>query len=94
MSNNKFETLQLLVGQEQPDPATDARAVPIYQTTSYVIKNSTHADARLGLTDTGNIYGRLINSIQDALEKQIAAPEGGVVALTQAGDHIIAQKAI
>ena len=71
MSNYKFETLQLHVGQEQPDPATDARAVPIYQTTSYVFRNSAHAAARFGLTDAGNIYGRLTNSTQDVLEKRI-----------------------
>ena len=110
MSNYKFETLQLHVGQEQPDPATDARAVPIYQTTSYVFKNSAHAAARFGLTDAGNIYGRLTNSTQDVLEKRVAALEGGVAALAvasgaaaitytvealaQAGDHIVAQKTI
>ena len=110
MSNYKFETLQLHVGQEQPDPATDARAVPIYQTTSYVFKNSAHAAARFGLTDAGNIYGRLTNSTQDVLEKRIAVLEGGtaalavasgaaaitytIQALAQAGDHIVAQKTI
>ncbi len=110
MSNYKFETLQLHVGQEQPDPATDARAVPIYQTTSYVFRNSAHAAARFGLTDAGNIYGRLTNSTQDVLEKRVAALEGGVAALAvasgaaaitytvealaQAGDHIVAQKTI
>ena len=110
MSDYKFETLQLHVGQEQPDPATDARAVPIYQTTSYVFKNSAHAAARFGLADAGNIYGRLTNSTQDVLEKRIAALEGGVAALAtasgaaaitytiqalaQAGDHIVAQKTI
>ena len=110
MSNYKFETLQLHVGQEQPDPATDARAVPIYQTTSYVFKNSAHAAARFGLADAGNIYGRLTNSTQDVLEKRIAALEGGVAALAtasgaaaitytiqalaQQGDHIVAQKTI
>lgn len=110
MSNYKFETLQLHVGQEQPDPATDARAVPIYQTTSYVFRNSAHAAARFGLADAGNIYGRLTNSTQDVLEKRIAALEGGVAALAtasgaaaisytiqalaQAGDHIVAQKTI
>ena len=73
----KFETLQLHVGQEQPDPATDARAVPIYQTTSYVFRDSAHAAARFGLADAGNIYGRLTNSTQDVLEKRIAALEGG-----------------
>lgn len=110
MSHYKFETLQLHVGQEQPDPATDARAVPIYQTTSYVFKNSAHAAARFGLADAGNIYGRLTNSTQDVLEKRIAALEGGVAALAvasgaaaiaytiealaQKGDHIVAQKTI
>ena len=110
MSNYKFETLQLHVGQETPDPATDARAVPIYQTTSYVFRNSAHAAARFGLADSGNIYGRLTNSTQDVLEKRIAALEGGVAALAtasgaaaitytiqalaQAGDHIVAQKTI
>ncbi len=110
MSNYKFETLQLHVGQEQADPATDSRAVPIYQTTSYVFHNSEHAAARFGLTDAGNIYGRLTNSTQDVLEKRVAALEGGVAALatasgaaaitytiqalTQAGDHIVAQKTI
>ena len=110
MSNYHFETLQLHVGQEQPDPATDSRAVPIYQTTSYVFKNSAHAAARFGLQDAGNIYGRLTNSTQDVLEKRIAALEGGVAALAtasgaaaitytiqalaQAGDHIVAQKTI
>jgi O-acetylhomoserine (thiol)-lyase len=81
MSNYKFETLQLHVGQEQADPATDARAVPIYQTTSYVFHNSAHAAARFNLTDAGNIYGRLTNSTQDVLEKRLAALEGGVGAL-------------
>ena len=106
----KFETLQLHVGQEQPDPATDARAVPIYQTTSYVFQNSAHAAARFGLADAGNIYGRLTNSTQDVLEKRLAALEGGVAALAlasgaaaitytiqalvQAGEHIVAQKTI
>ncbi len=71
MSNYKFETLQLHVGQEQADPATDARAVPIYQTTSYVFHNSEHAAARFGLADSGNIYGRLTNSTQDVLEKRM-----------------------
>ncbi len=84
MSNYKFETLQLHVGQEQADPATDARAVPIYQTTSYVFRNSAHAAARFGLADAGNIYGRLTNSTQDVLEKRIAALEGGVAALATA----------
>ncbi len=110
MSTYHFETLQLHVGQEQPDPATDARAVPIYQTTSYVFRNSAHAAARFGLQDAGNIYGRLTNSTQDVLEKRIAALEGGsaalatasgaaaitytIQALAQAGDHIVAQKTI
>ena len=110
MSNYKFETLQLHVGQEQPDPATDARAVPIYQTTSYVFRNSAHAAARFGLADAGTIDGRLTNSTQDVLEKRIAALEGGVAALAlasgaaaisyaiqalaQAGDHIVSQKTI
>jgi O-acetylhomoserine (thiol)-lyase len=110
MSKYKFETLQLHVGQEQPDPASDSRAVPIYQTTSYVFKNSAHAAARFSLADSGNIYGRLTNSTQDVFEKRIAALEGGVAALAtasgaaaitytiealaQAGDHIVAQKTI
>ncbi|MBQ9162422.1 MAG: O-acetylhomoserine aminocarboxypropyltransferase/cysteine synthase [Clostridia bacterium] len=111
MSNNyKFETLQLHVGQEDPDPATDARAVPIYATTSYVFHNSAHAAARFGLADAGNIYGRLTNSTQDVFEKRIAALEGGVAALAlasgaaaityvlqalgQNGGHIVAQKTI
>lgn len=101
-----FETLQLHVGQEQPDPATDSRAVPIYQTTSYVFHNSQHAADRFGLRDAGNIYGRLTNSTQEVLEKRIAALEGGVAALAVAsgaaavtyalqnilgvGDHIVA----
>ncbi len=84
MSQYKFETLQLHVGQERPDPATDARAVPIYQTTSYVFRDSAHAAARFGLADAGNIYGRLTNSTQDVLEKRIAALEGGVAALALA----------
>lgn len=108
--NLKFETLQLHVGQETPDVATGARAVPIYQTTSYVFDNSAHAAARFGLTDAGNIYGRLTNSTQDVLEKRIAALEGGVAALAVAsgaaaitytiqalagnGGHIVAQKTI
>ncbi|MCH5192114.1 MAG: O-acetylhomoserine aminocarboxypropyltransferase/cysteine synthase [Oscillospiraceae bacterium] len=108
--NYKFETLQLHVGQENPDPATDARAVPIYQTTSYVFKNSAHAAARFGLADSGNIYGRLTNSTQGVFEDRVAALEGGVAglavasgaaaitytiqALAQAGDHIVAQKTI
>ena len=108
MSNNKlhFETLQLHVGQEQADPATDSRAVPIYQTTSYVFHNSQHAADRFGLRDAGNIYGRLTNSTQGVLEQRIAALEGGVAALavasgaaavtyaieniTRSGDHIVA----
>ena len=108
MSNNKlhFETLQLHVGQEQADPVTDSRAVPIYQTTSYVFHNSQHAAERFGLRDAGNIYGRLTNSTQGVLEQRIAALEGGVAALalasgaaavtyaveniTRAGDHIVA----
>lgn len=111
MSNNyKFETLQLHVGQEEPDPATDARAVPIYATTSYVFRNSAHAAARFGLADAGNIYGRLTNSTQDVFEKRIAALEGGVEALAlasgaaaityvlqalgQNGGHFVAQKTI
>ena len=84
MSNYKFETLQLHVGQEQADPATDSRAVPIYQTTSYVFRNSQHAADRFGLADAGNIYGRLTNSTQDVFEKRIAALEGGVAALATA----------
>ena len=110
MSEYRFETLQLHVGQEQADPATDSRAVPIYQTTSYVFHDSAHAAARFGLTDAGNIYGRLTNSTQDVLEKRIAALEGGVAALAlssgaaaitytvcalaREGDRIIAQKTI
>ena len=110
MSNYKFETLQLHVGQEQPDPATDARAVPIYQTTSYVFRNSQHAADRFGLADAGNIYGRLTNSTQEVLEKRVAALEGGSAALAVAsgaaaitytiealaanGGHIVAQKTI
>lgn len=105
-----FETLQLHVGQEQPDPATDSRAVPIYQTTSYVFRNSDHAEARFGLADSGNIYGRLTNSTQDVFERRIATLEGGVAglatasgaaaiaytfqALASAGDHIVAAKTI
>ena len=84
MSNYKFETLQLHVGQEEADIATGARAVPIYQTTSYVFRDSAHAAARFGLTDAGNIYGRLTNSTQDVLEKRVAALEGGVAALALA----------
>lgn len=110
MSEYKFETLQLHVGQEEADIATDARAVPIYQTTSYVFHNSEHAAARFGLADSGNIYGRLTNSTQEVLEKRVAALEGGVAALAVAsgaaaitytiealahsGDHIVAQKTI
>ena len=110
MSEYKFETLQLHVGQEQADSATDSRAVPIYQTTSYVFHNSKHAEERFGLKDSGNIYGRLTNSTQDVFEKRIAALEGGVAALAVAsgaaavtyaiealahcGDHIVAQKTI
>ena len=106
----KFETLQIHTGQEQPDPATDARAVPIYQTTSYVFRNSQHAADRFGLADAGNIYGRLTNSTQEVLEKRIAALEGGSAALAVAsgaaaitytiealaadGGHIVAQKTI
>ena len=108
--NFKFETLQLHVGQESPDPVTDARAVPIYQTSSYVFRNSDHAAARFGLTDAGNIYGRLTNPTEDVFERRIAALEGGVAALAvasgaaaitytienlaQNGDHIVAAKNI
>ena len=84
MSEYKFETRQLHVGQETPDIATDARAVPIYATTSYVFKNSAHAAARFNLSDAGNIYGRLTNSTQEVLEKRIASLEGGVAALALA----------
>lgn len=86
MSNKKlhFETLQLHVGQENPDPATDARAVPIYQTTSYVFRNSQHAADRFGLRDAGNIYGRLTNSTQGVFEDRVAALEGGVAGLAVA----------
>lgn len=110
MSNYKFETLQLHVGQEQADPATDSRAVPIYQTTSYVFRNSKHAADRFGLADPGNIYGRLTNSTQGVLEERVAALEGGIgalalasgaaaityaiQALAQKGDHVVAQKSI
>ena len=106
----EFETKQLHIGQEEADPASDARAVPIYQTTSYVFRDSDHAAARFGLADAGNIYGRLTNSTQDVLEKRLAALEGGVAALVvssgaaaitytiqnlaQAGDHIVAAKTI
>ena len=82
--NYRFETLQLHVGQEQADPATDARAVPIYQTTSYVFHNSQHAADRFGLRDAGNIYGRLTNSTQGVLEDRVAALEGGVAGLAVA----------
>ncbi len=110
MSTYRFETLQLHVGQEQADPATDSRAVPIYQTTSYVFHNSQHAADRFGLADAGNIYGRLTNSTQEVLEKRVAALEGGSAALAVAsgaaaisytiealaanGGHIVAQKTI
>ena len=110
MSKYRFETLQLHVGQEQADPATDSRAVPIYQTTSYVFHNSKHAADRFGLADPGNIYGRLTNSTQEVLEKRLAALEGGTAALAVAsgaaaisytiqalaagGGHIVAQKTI
>ena len=110
MSNYRFETLQLHVGQEQADPATDSRAVPIYQTTSYVFHNSEHAAARFGLADAGNIYGRLTNSTQNVLEQRVAALEGGVAALAVAsgaaaisytiealaadGGHVVAQSSI
>ena len=110
MSDYKFETLQLHVGQETPDPATDARAVPIYATTSYVFHDSAHAAARFDLSNSGNIYGRLTNSTQDVLEKRVAALEGGVAALAlasgaaainytlealgQNGGHFVAQKTI
>lgn len=110
MSNYKFETLQLHVGQETPDPATDARAVPIYATTSYVFQDSAHAAARFGLQDAGNIYGRLTNSTQDVLEQRVAALEGGsaalalasgaaaitytIEALAQNNGHIVSQKTI
>ena len=104
--NYRFETLQLHVGQEQPDPATDARAVPIYQTTSYVFRNSQHAADRFGLRDAGNIYGRLTNSTQGVFEQRVAVLEGGVAGLAVAsgaaaatyalqnilgvGDHVVA----
>ena len=110
MSKYRFETLQLHVGQEQADPATDSRAVPIYQTTSYVFHNSQHAADRFGLADPGNIYGRLTNSTQDVLEKRLAALEGGsaglalasgaaaitytIQALAPNGGHVVAQKTI
>ena len=108
--NYKFETLQLHVGQEEPDIASGARAVPIYQTTSYVFKNSDEAEARFALKDAGNIYGRLTNSTQDVFEKRLAALEGGVAALATAsgaaaidytirslavaGDHVVASNTI
>ena len=110
MADYRFETLQLHVGQENPDPATDARAVPIYATTSYVFKDSAHAAARFSLADAGNIYGRLTNSTQDVLEQRVAALEGGAAALAlasgaaaitytlealgQNGGHFVAQKTI
>ena len=108
--NFKFETLQLHVGQEHADPVTDSRAVPIYQTSSYVFHNSEHAAARFGLSDAGNIYGRLTNPTEDVFEKRIAALEGGIAALAvasgaaaisytfqnlaQNGDHIVSAKNI
>ena len=110
MSEYKFETLQLHVGQETADPASDARAVPIYATTSYVFHNAQHAADRFGLADPGNIYGRLTNSTQGVFEDRIAALEGGsaglavasgaaaitytIQALAQSGEHIVAQKTI
>ena len=110
MSDYRFETLQLHVGQEQADPASDARAVPIYATTSYVFHNCQHASNRFSLADAGNIYGRLTNSTQDVFEKRIAALEGGtaglavasgaasityaIQALCKEGEHIVAQKTI
>ena len=110
MSQYKFETLQLHVGQEQADPATDSRAVHIYQTTSYVFHDSQHAADRFSLADSGNIYGRLTNSTQGVFEERIAALEGGtaalavasgaaaityaIQALAKAGDHVVAQKTI
>ncbi len=110
MSDYRFETLQLHVGQEQPDPATDARAVPIYQTTSYVFRTSQHAADRFSLADAGNVYGRITNTTQDVLEKRLAALEGGTAALAVAsgaaaitytiqalaanGGHVVAQKTI
>ena len=110
MSNYKFETLQLHVGQEQADPASDARAVPIYATTSYVFHNAAHAEARFNLSDAGNVYGRITNSTQGVFEERIAALEGGVAGLAVAsgasaitytilglavkGEHIVAQKTI
>ena len=110
MEKYRFETLQIHAGQETPDPATDARAVPIYATTSYVFHDCAHAAARFGLEDSGNIYGRLTNSTQEALEKRVTALEGGTAALAlasgaaaitytlqalgQNGGHIVAQKTI
>ena len=110
MSNYRFETLQLHVGQEQADPATDSRAVPIYQTAAYVFHDAAHAAARFGLADAGNIYGRLTNTTQDVLEQRVAALEGGVAALAtasgaaaityaiqalaQQGDHVVAQETV
>ena len=110
MSHHKFETLQLHAGQEQPDSATGARAVPIYATTSYVFRDSQHAADRFSLADAGNIYGRLTNSTQDVFEQRIAALEGGIAglavasgaaaitytiqALAKQGEHIVAQKTI
>jgi O-acetylhomoserine (thiol)-lyase len=110
MSDYRFETLQLHVGQEEPDPASDARAVPIYQTTSYVFRNSKHAADRFGLADVGNVYGRITNSTQGVLEQRLAALEGGssalavasgaaaitytIEALATKGDHIVAQQTI
>ena len=108
MKKYRFETLQLHAGQEQPDPASDARAVPIYQTTSYVFKNCAHAADRFSLADAGNIYGRLTNSTTEAFEKRMAALEGGTAALgvasgaaaitytvlnlARAGDHIVSAR--
>ncbi len=110
MKKYRFETLQLHAGQEQPDPASDARAVPIYQTTSYVFKNCAHAADRFSLADAGNIYGRLTNSTTEAFEKRMAALEGGTAALgvasgaaaitytflnlARAGDHIVSARTI
>ena len=110
MKKYRFETLQLHAGQEQPDPASDARAVPIYQTTSYVFKNCAHAADRFSLADAGNIYGRLTNSTTEAFEKPMAALEGGTAALgvasgaaaitytflnlARAGDHIVSARTI
>src|SRR5574344_821798 len=110
MSNYKFETLQLHVGQENPDPATDSRAVPIYATTSYVFKDSAQAAGRFGLTESGNIYTRLMNPTSDVFEQRIAALESGAAALatasgaaaiayslqniTRAGDHVVSSNSI